>query len=125
MKQICAGDLSGMFGTLDSDGLRLTIVDNFDVKRVHVPHEELLEEIVKPVSDGHSSFEERIAALLDEPMPKTLSRKGKSASKSASKSRSRSRSSSKKSVSKRTSHKSRKSAKSRSKSSSKSRKSRR
>ena len=123
MKQICAGDLSGMFGTLDSDGLRLTIVDNFDVKRVHVPHEELLEEIVKPVSDGHSSFEERIAALLDEPMPKTLSRKGKSASKSASKSRSRS--SSKKSVSKRTSHKSRKSAKSRSKSSSKSRKSRR
>ena len=123
MKQICAGDLSGMFGTLDSDGLRLTIVDNFDVKRVHVPHEELFEEIVKPVSDGHSSFEERIAALLDEPMPKTLSRKGKSASASKSKSRSASRS--KKSVSKRSSHKSRKSVKSRSKSSSKSRKSRR
>lgn len=117
MKQICAGDLSGMFGTLDSGGLRLTIVDNFDVKRVHVPHEELFEEIVKPVSDGHSSFEERIAALLDEPMPKSLSRKGKSASRSASRS--------KKSVSKRSSHKSRKSAKSRSKSSSKSRKSRR
>ena len=110
-----------MFGTLDSDGLRLTIVDNFDVKRVHVPHEELFEEIVKPVSDGHSSFEERIAALLDEPMPKTLSRKGKSASKSKSRSASRS----KKSVSKRSSHKSRKSVKSRSKSSSKSRKSRR
>ena len=117
MKQICAGDLSGMFGTLDSDGLRLTIVDNYDVKRVHVPHEELFEEIVKPVSDGHASFEERIAALLDEPMPKSLSRKGKSASRSASRS--------KKSVSKRSSHKSRKSVKSRSKSSSKSRKSRR
>ena len=122
MKQICAGDLSGMFGTLDSSGLRLTIVDNFDVKRVHVPHEELFEEIVKPVSDGHSSFEERIAALLDEPMPKTLSRKGKSASKSKS---SKSSSRGKRSVSKRSSHKSRKSMKSRSKSSSKSRKSRR
>lgn len=118
MKQICAGDLSGMFGTLDSSGLRLTIVDNYDVKRVHVPHEELFEEIVKPVSDGHSSFEERIAALLDEPMPKNLSRKGKSASRS-------SKSKSKRSVGKRSSHKSRKSAKSSSKSRSKSRRSRR